>query len=53
MMAFAVSVQLGEWKGKLDFIIVSVDLFEAMLGSIWYDQYVMAPHGKGINMVIT
>eukprot|EP00250_Pteridium_aquilinum_P026281 c3276_g2_i1 orf=132-329(-) len=47
-MAYSVLVQAGEWKARLDFIIVPMDSFEAILGVTWIDKYMMALYEKGL-----
>lgn len=52
LMAYAVNVQLGEWKAKLDFIIVPMDSIKEILGLTWFHQYVISLYGKGMIMVM-
>ncbi|MCO5554803.1 hypothetical protein L7F22_008338 [Adiantum nelumboides] len=51
-MAFDVMVQIGEWRAKMDFIVVPMDSYDMMLGLIWFDNYVMSLYGKGVNQVM-
>ncbi|MCO5548833.1 hypothetical protein L7F22_002295 [Adiantum nelumboides] len=50
-MAFDVMVQIGEWRAKMDFIVVPMDSYDMMLGLIWFDNYVMSLYGKGVVLL--
>ncbi|MCO5556248.1 hypothetical protein L7F22_009794 [Adiantum nelumboides] len=51
-MAFDVMVQIGEWKAKIDFIVVPMDSYDMMLGLIWFENYVMSLYGKRVNQLM-
>ncbi|KAI5054465.1 hypothetical protein GOP47_0030635, partial [Adiantum capillus-veneris] len=51
-MAYDVAVQVGEWRAKVDFIVVPMDSYDMMFGLAWYDSYVMGLYAKGMNQLM-
>ncbi|KAH7284314.1 hypothetical protein KP509_34G048400 [Ceratopteris richardii] len=51
-IALNVRLTVGEWIAKLDFLIVLLEAFEAIVGLSFMDRYMVSMLGKGIDKLL-